>query len=180
MDYDENGYLLQIFSKPMQDRPTLFLEVIQRHNHQVSPGPSKSKMACKLARLASRTCSSPPLSPAPGFWGGQLQLTVHCFRRGAELAGQPDRPGDQRGRPRDVTPIHPSGPVEGPPTCRRTASHAPWPWNPPTPRARNSKPFLLAAPFRPRPPAGPGLPRIRPPPDHAPLVRAAPRSRPPE
>ncbi|XP_077895358.1 4-hydroxyphenylpyruvate dioxygenase-like isoform X2 [Ictidomys tridecemlineatus] len=34
MDYDEKGYLLQIFTKPMQDRPTLFLEVIKRHNHQ--------------------------------------------------------------------------------------------------------------------------------------------------
>lgn len=34
VDYDDNGYLLQIFTKPMQDRPTLFLEVIQRHNHQ--------------------------------------------------------------------------------------------------------------------------------------------------
>ncbi|XP_073840431.1 4-hydroxyphenylpyruvate dioxygenase isoform X1 [Musca autumnalis] len=33
IDYDENGYLLQIFTKNMQDRPTLFLEVIQRHNH---------------------------------------------------------------------------------------------------------------------------------------------------
>lgn len=33
VDYDENGYLLQIFSKPCQDRPTLFIEVIQRHNH---------------------------------------------------------------------------------------------------------------------------------------------------
>jgi len=33
IDYDENGYLLQIFSKPCQDRPTLFLETIQRHNH---------------------------------------------------------------------------------------------------------------------------------------------------
>ncbi|XP_072909703.1 4-hydroxyphenylpyruvate dioxygenase isoform X2 [Hemitrygon akajei] len=33
IDYDENGYLLQIFTKPVQDRPTLFLEVIQRHNH---------------------------------------------------------------------------------------------------------------------------------------------------
>lgn len=33
IDYDENGYLLQIFTKPMQDRPTLFFEVIQRHNH---------------------------------------------------------------------------------------------------------------------------------------------------
>lgn len=33
IDYDEHGYLLQIFTKPVQDRPTLFLEVIQRHNH---------------------------------------------------------------------------------------------------------------------------------------------------
>lgn len=33
VDYDENGYLLQIFTKNMQDRPTLFIEVIQRRNH---------------------------------------------------------------------------------------------------------------------------------------------------
>ncbi|XP_020899728.1 4-hydroxyphenylpyruvate dioxygenase [Exaiptasia diaphana] len=33
VDFDDQGYLLQIFTKPMQDRPTLFLEVIQRHNH---------------------------------------------------------------------------------------------------------------------------------------------------
>lgn len=35
IDYDENGYLLQIFTKNMQDRPTLFCEVIQRRNHNV-------------------------------------------------------------------------------------------------------------------------------------------------
>lgn len=35
IDYDENGYLLQIFTKNMQDRPTVFLEVIQRRNHNV-------------------------------------------------------------------------------------------------------------------------------------------------
>ena len=29
-DRDEEGYLLQIFSKPLQDRPTLFFEIIQR------------------------------------------------------------------------------------------------------------------------------------------------------
>jgi len=34
VDYDDQGYLLQIFSKPLQDRPTVFLEVIQRNNHQ--------------------------------------------------------------------------------------------------------------------------------------------------
>ena len=36
IDYDDNGYLLQIFTKPVQDRPTVFIEIIQRHNHQVS------------------------------------------------------------------------------------------------------------------------------------------------
>ncbi|XP_028514667.1 4-hydroxyphenylpyruvate dioxygenase-like [Exaiptasia diaphana] len=33
VDFDDQGYLLQIFTKPMQDRPTLFIELIQRHNH---------------------------------------------------------------------------------------------------------------------------------------------------
>lgn len=35
IDYDDNGYLLQIFTKPVEDRPTLFLEIIQRHDHNV-------------------------------------------------------------------------------------------------------------------------------------------------
>jgi 4-hydroxyphenylpyruvate dioxygenase len=30
VDRDDEGYLLQIFSKPMEDRPTLFYEIIQR------------------------------------------------------------------------------------------------------------------------------------------------------
>ncbi|XP_013413991.1 4-hydroxyphenylpyruvate dioxygenase [Lingula anatina] len=34
VDYDDDGYLLQIFTKNVQDRPTVFLEVIQRNNHQ--------------------------------------------------------------------------------------------------------------------------------------------------
>ncbi|XP_065107187.1 4-hydroxyphenylpyruvate dioxygenase [Paramisgurnus dabryanus] len=33
VDFDDKGYLLQIFTKPVQDRPTLFLEIIQRYNH---------------------------------------------------------------------------------------------------------------------------------------------------
>ncbi len=33
VDYDDKGYLLQIFTKPVEDRPTLFFEVIQRKNH---------------------------------------------------------------------------------------------------------------------------------------------------
>ena len=30
VDRDEDGYLLQLFTKPLQDRPTLFIEIIQR------------------------------------------------------------------------------------------------------------------------------------------------------
>lgn len=31
VDRDDEGYLLQIFTKPVEDRPTLFFEVIERH-----------------------------------------------------------------------------------------------------------------------------------------------------
>ncbi|MCL4130587.1 UNVERIFIED_CONTAM: hypothetical protein GTU68_040988 [Idotea baltica] len=54
VDYDEEGYLLQIFTKIMQDRPTLFLEVIQRENFSVGslrmrkrPCPSKGSFCLK-------------------------------------------------------------------------------------------------------------------------------------
>jgi 4-hydroxyphenylpyruvate dioxygenase len=30
VDRDDEGYLLQIFTKPVEDRPTLFYEIIQR------------------------------------------------------------------------------------------------------------------------------------------------------
>lgn len=31
VDRDADGYLLQIFTQPVQDRPTLFFEIIERH-----------------------------------------------------------------------------------------------------------------------------------------------------
>jgi len=34
VDRDDEGYLLQIFTKPVEDRPTLFFEVIQRRGAQ--------------------------------------------------------------------------------------------------------------------------------------------------
>jgi 4-hydroxyphenylpyruvate dioxygenase len=34
VDRDSEGYLLQIFTQPVQDRPTLFFEVIERHGAQ--------------------------------------------------------------------------------------------------------------------------------------------------
>ena len=33
-DRDEDGYLLQIFTTPVQDRPTVFFELIERHGSQ--------------------------------------------------------------------------------------------------------------------------------------------------
>lgn len=32
IDFDEGGYLLQLFTKPLMDRPTVFIEIIQRCN----------------------------------------------------------------------------------------------------------------------------------------------------
>ncbi|MCC6186599.1 MAG: 4-hydroxyphenylpyruvate dioxygenase [Chitinophagaceae bacterium] len=34
VDCDEEGYLLQLFTKPVEDRPTLFFEIIERHGAQ--------------------------------------------------------------------------------------------------------------------------------------------------
>lgn len=34
VDRDQEGYLLQIFTQPVEDRPTLFFEIIQRHGAQ--------------------------------------------------------------------------------------------------------------------------------------------------
>jgi 4-hydroxyphenylpyruvate dioxygenase len=31
VDRDDEGYMLQIFTKPVEDRPTLFFEIIERH-----------------------------------------------------------------------------------------------------------------------------------------------------
>jgi 4-hydroxyphenylpyruvate dioxygenase len=31
IDRDDEGYLLQLFTKPVEDRPTMFFEVIERH-----------------------------------------------------------------------------------------------------------------------------------------------------
>ncbi len=48
VDRDDEGYMLQIFTKPVQDRPTLFFEIIQRQ-----------RLAAASARETSRRCSRP-------------------------------------------------------------------------------------------------------------------------
>ncbi|ODV92224.1 hypothetical protein CANCADRAFT_84118 [Tortispora caseinolytica NRRL Y-17796] len=34
IDFDDHGYLLQLFTKPLMDRPTVFIEIIERHNFE--------------------------------------------------------------------------------------------------------------------------------------------------
>ena len=46
-DRDEEGYLLQIFTRPIQDRPTFFFEIIERHGSRAS------------GSATSRPCSRP-------------------------------------------------------------------------------------------------------------------------
>ena len=33
VDFDDKGYLLQLFTKPLMDRPTVFIEIIQREGN---------------------------------------------------------------------------------------------------------------------------------------------------
>ena len=35
VDFDDRGYLLQLFTQPLMDRPTVFIEIIQRAGNSV-------------------------------------------------------------------------------------------------------------------------------------------------
>ena len=67
VDFDERGYLLQLFTMPLQDRPTVFLEIIQREGCSVSDSfsicyedSSLSRIGFRVSVLAtSRACSKP-------------------------------------------------------------------------------------------------------------------------
>ena len=55
VDRDDEGYLLQIFSRPIQDRPTTFFEVIQRHGSRgFGKGNFKALFEAIEAEQASR------------------------------------------------------------------------------------------------------------------------------
>ena len=55
IDRDEEGYLLQIFTKPVLDRPTMFFEIIQRKGAQsFGKGNFKALFECIEAEQARR------------------------------------------------------------------------------------------------------------------------------
>ena len=94
MDYDEKGYLLQIFTKPMQDRPTLFLEVIQRHNHQV---PLRTACPRRVAFWAPQLIS---FLPPQCFGAGNFNSLFKAFEEEQDLRG-------------NLTDMEPNGVVSG-------------------------------------------------------------------
>ena len=57
VDRDEDGYLLQIFTKPVQDRPTVFFELIERHGSLVF-GKATSRPSSRLEREPEKRATS--------------------------------------------------------------------------------------------------------------------------
>ena len=55
-DSDDEGYLLQIFTEPVQDRPTLFFEVIERQGRAGSAPATSSR--CSKRSSASRRAAA--------------------------------------------------------------------------------------------------------------------------
>ena len=103
VDYDENGYLLQIFTKPVQDRPTVFLEVIQRHNHQVraqlgrwTQGDTFLKhLFCVFSGLFSvynNIINLYIFYLLTGLWSRKLQISFWSYRGRPARQRKPDDP----------------------------------------------------------------------------------------
>jgi len=59
VDKDDRGYMLQIFTKPLQDRPTLFFEIIQRAGRYRSGRATSKRCSCRSSRNrpSAATCS---------------------------------------------------------------------------------------------------------------------------
>jgi len=54
VDFDDKGYLLQIFTENAEDRPTLFYEVIQRNNHDGFGAGNFKALFTSIERAQSR------------------------------------------------------------------------------------------------------------------------------
>ncbi len=83
VDRDEEGYLLQIFTKPVEDRPTLFFEIIQRRGStQLRQGELQGALRGHRARTVTQ---GDALSEAMKNWCRQsskaAQRRGRCFVR---------------------------------------------------------------------------------------------------
>lgn len=91
VDFDDRGYLLQLFTKPLMDRPTVFIEIIQREGNSVRRQvPTPPLRACVVVFDEFIVCVMFSSVFAPSGMGKQLIAPVCCAcRRVRSLVGLP-------------------------------------------------------------------------------------------
>jgi 4-hydroxyphenylpyruvate dioxygenase len=87
VDFDDNGYLLQLFTKPVEDRPTLFFEVIQRRNHQGFGAGNFKALFEAIERDQDLRGNLTPNEPQDN--GHQKSEEGVACKRAAEVAAEP-------------------------------------------------------------------------------------------
>lgn len=65
VDFDEDGYLLQLFTKPLGPRPTIFIEIIQRKNHNGFGAGNFKALFQALESLQSKRGNLVPIEEKP-------------------------------------------------------------------------------------------------------------------
>ena len=110
VDRDEDGYLLQIFTKPLGDRPTMFFELIERHG---SLGFGKGNFKAlfeSIEREQDRRGNLLDPGPARINFDGEDEVvaTCHICHRGTEVDPRSAAAG-RRGRQRSAGRQHGAG-----------------------------------------------------------------------
>ena len=99
-DRDEEGYLLQIFTRPVQDRPTFFFEIIERHG---SPGLRRRQFQGAVRGHRDRAgAARQPLAPSRSSSSrspSALDLTGACPSPLSGSTRVPSGTGANRTRP---------------------------------------------------------------------------------
>ena len=99
VDRDEEGYLLQIFTKPVEDRPTLFFEIIQRRGaRSFGKGNFKAlfeaiereqaRRGTLVRRSPMRTYRCPPITSIRDFYAFEQHVATCRRQRGLDMVPQ--------------------------------------------------------------------------------------------
>ena len=100
-DRDEDGYLLQIFTQPVQDRPTVFFELIERHGSQgFAKGNFKALFEAIEREQARRGTCDLGTAPRNGTLSGTSPEGVPCHVHNRERGPQEPLSADQKGQRR--------------------------------------------------------------------------------
>ena len=87
-DRDEDGYLLQIFTKPVQDRPTVFFELIERHGSQGFGKGNFKALFEAIEREQAKRGNLLSLAARPGACTRRMNCSPfaaqRCFLRGKQ------------------------------------------------------------------------------------------------